>query len=164
MAVAKAINKVSDLLDKICSVILVAMLAGMVLTTSLQIICRVFFTALSWSEEVTRYLLVWSTFLGAGCVYKKGGHISVTFAQEKLPQKLQKVAQVLVHLLCGALFAIAVYYGFKYMDKQGTQLSAALRIPMSLMYMAIPLGCGALLLHAFDAIIQIFVKKEVAGE
>ena len=83
MAVAKAINKVSDLLDKICSVILVAMLAGMVLTTSLQIICRVFFTALSWSEEVTRYLLVWSTFLGAGCVYKKGGHISVTFAQEK---------------------------------------------------------------------------------
>lgn len=164
MAVARAINKVSDLLDKICSVILVAMLAGMVLTTSLQIICRVFFTALSWSEEVTRYLLVWSTFIGAGCVYKKGGHISVTFAQEKLPQKLQKVAQVLVHLLCGALFAIAVYYGFKYMDKQGTQLSAALRIPMSLMYMAIPLGCGVMLLHAFNAIIQIFVKKEAAGE
>ncbi|HCJ59097.1 TRAP transporter small permease [Lutispora sp.] len=164
MAVARAINKVSDLLDKICSVILVAMLAGMVLTTSLQIICRVFFTALSWSEEVTRYLLVWSTFIGAGCVYKKGGHISVTFAQEKLPQKLQKGAQILVHLLCGALFAIAVYYGFKYMDKQGTQLSAALRIPMSLMYMAIPLGCGVMLLHAFNAIIQIFVKKEAAGE
>lgn len=160
MAVAKAINKVSDLVDKICSVILVAMLGGMVLTTSLQIICRVFFTALSWSEEVTRYLLIWSTFIGAGCVYKKGGHISVTFAQEKLPQKLRKAAQILVHLLCGALFAIVVYYGFKYMGKQGTQLSAALRIPMNLMYMAIPIGCGVMLLHTFNAIIQIFVERE----
>ena len=164
MAVVKAINKVSDLVNKACSVILVALLAGMVLTTSLQIICRVFFNALSWSEEVTRYFLVWTTFIGAGCVYKKGGHISVTFAQEKLPHNLQKVSQVLVHLLCGAFFAIAVYYGFKYMGKQGTQLSAAMRIPMSRMYMAIPIGCGVMLLHTINAITQIFVEKEVAKQ
>lgn len=162
MAVARAINKVSDLLDKACSVIVVALLAGMVLVTTMQIICRVFFDALTWSEEVARYLLVWSTFIGAGCVYKKGGHISVLIAQELLPKKLRKLVQVLVHLLCGAFFAIAVYYGFRYMSLQGRQLSAALRIPMRLMYMAIPVGGGVMLLHAFNAIIQIFVREEVA--
>ncbi|KUO67884.1 MAG: hypothetical protein APF77_12220 [Clostridia bacterium BRH_c25] len=164
MAVARAINKASDLVDKACCVIVVVLLAGMVLVTSAQIICRVFFSALSWSEEVARYLLVWSTFIGAGCVYKKGGHISVLVAQELLPSKLRKPLQILVHVLCGAFFMLAVYYGFKYTGKQGTQLSAALRIPMSLMYMAIPVGSGVMLVHAFNAIIQIFVAKEVAEQ
>lgn len=162
MAVVKAINKASDLVDKLCCIIVVVLLASMVFVTSVQIICRVFFSALSWSEEVARYLLVWSTFIGAGCVYKKGGHISVLIAQELLPHKLRKMVQILVHLLCGTFFAIAVYYGFKYMNMQGTQLSAALRIPMRLMYLAIPVGCSVMLLHAFNAIIQLINAKEVA--
>lgn len=164
MAVVRVINKVSDLVDKVCSAILVALLIGMVITTSLQIICRVFFSALSWSEELTRYFLVWSTFIGASCVYKKGGHISVTFVQEKLPSKLQKMFQILVHLLCGAFFVIMVYYGFKYMGRQGTQLSAAMRIPMNRIYMAIPVGGSVMLLHAFNAIINILAEKEVAKQ
>lgn len=164
MAFPKAINKVSDLVDKVCCIIVVVLLAGMVLVTSAQIICRVFFSALSWSEEVARYLLVWSTFIGAGCVYKKGGHISVLIVQELLPTKLRKLVRTLVHVLCGVFFLLAVYYGFKYMGKQGTQLSAALRIPMSLMYMAIPVGSSVMLLHAFNAIIQLFVGKEVVEQ
>jgi len=162
MAIARAINKISDFVDSLCSVILVVLLAGMVLVTSAQIICRVFFSALSWSEEVARYLLVWSTFIGAGCVYKRGGHISVLVVQDLLSLKLQKLVKILVHVLCGAFFVLAVYYGFKYTGKQGTQLSAALRIPMSLMYMAIPVGSGVMLIHAFNSIIQIFTAQEVA--
>ncbi|NLM42399.1 MAG: TRAP transporter small permease [Clostridiales bacterium] len=164
MAVVRVINKVSDLVDKVCSAILVALLIGMVFTTSLQIICRVFFSALSWSEELTRYFLVWSTFIGASCVYKKSGHISVTFVQERLPRKLRKAAQILVHLLCGAFFVIIVYYGFKYMDRQGNQLSAAMRIPMNRMYMAIPVGGSVMLLHALNAIVNILVDKGVAEQ
>lgn len=162
MIIVKAVNKISDIVDKVCSVLIVALLAGMVLVTSAQIICRVFFNALSWSEEVARYLLVWSTFIGAGCVYKKGGHISVLIVQDLLPAGLRKAARVLVHILCGALFVLAAYYGFKYMGRQGSQLSAALRIPMSLMYMAIPVGSIVMLVHAVNAILQIFVGKEVA--
>ncbi|MGI6235822.1 MAG: TRAP transporter small permease [Christensenellales bacterium] len=162
MAVAKVINKASDLVDAACQVIVVALLAAMVLVTSAQIICRVFFSALSWSEEVARYLLVWSTFIGAGCVYKKGGHISVLIVQELFPHKLRRFVQTLVHLLCSIFFAIAVYYGFRYMKMQGTQLSAALHIPMRLMYMAIPVGSSVMLLHAFDAILKLFTIKEVA--
>ncbi len=162
MAVAKVINKVSDLVDAVCCAIVVALLAAMVIVTSAQIICRVFFNALSWSEEVARYLLVWSTFIGAGCVYKKGGHISVLIVQELLPHKIRKLMQILAHLMCSAFFFIAVYYGFKYMKIQGTQLSAALHIPMRLMYMAIPIGSSVMLLHALNAILQLLTKEEVA--
>lgn len=160
MAVAHAVHKISDFANKICSILCILMLVAMVLVTGMQIICRVLFTALSWSEEMTRYLLVWSTFIGGGIVYKNAGHISVTLLQDHCPHIFQKVLKILVHLVCGVFCTIAVYYGFKYMRMQGNQLSAALRIPMRYMYMAVPAGCLVIDLHIVDAILQLLVKKD----
>ncbi len=164
MTVAKVINRTSDLVYKICCVIVVALLGAMVAVTSLQIICRVFFNALSWSEEVARYLLIWATFIGAGCVYKTGGHVSVSFLQDMLPEKTHIILQTVVHLLCSIFFIIATYYGIKYIGRQGGQLSAALRIPMRYMYAAIPINSFIMLLHAVNMIIQGFMPKEVTAQ
>ena len=162
VVIAKVIKKASDFVDMIGCVLLILSMAGMGFFTSLQIIARGFFTALSWSEELNRYLLVWSTFIGAGCVYKRGGHINVSFIQDKFKGKANKYVKILVHLICMAFFIIASYYGIIYMMKQGAQSSPALGIRMNLMYMAIPIGCGIMLLHALNAIIEILVTGEVA--
>ncbi len=160
MTVARIINRMSDLVHKICCVIVVVLIGAMVTVTFLQIICRVFFNALSWSEEVARYLLIWATFIGASCVYKTGGHVSVNFLQDMLPEKTHTALQTLVHLLCSIFFIIATYYGVKYIGRQGSQLSAALRIPMRYMYAAIPINNFIMLLHAVDMIIQGFMPKK----
>jgi len=160
MAGSNVIKKASDNLNKICTVLSVGLLGAMVVITFVQIICRVFFTALSWSEELARYLLVWSTFIGAGCVYKVGGHISVEVLQNLFPPTVRKLIRILVHVLCGILFAIAVVYGIKYMGMQGTQKSAALHIHMKYMYAAVPVGCGIMLIHAIGLITDILGEKE----
>lgn len=131
-----------------------AMLGIMVVVTGAQIVCRVFFTSLSWSEEATRYLLIWSTLLGAGCVYKHSGHISITVLQDLLPEKAKDVLQIVIHALCIVLFALIVFYGIKYFGKQGRQLSATMRLPMKYVYTCIPLGAGIMIVHAVDAVLQ----------
>ncbi len=160
MLIANTIHKISDFLDKVCSKLIIVILAIMVATTSLQIISRVFFSALSWSEELTRYLLVYLTFLGASSVYKKKGHISVLALQDLLPPGFKKYVSILVILLSGIFFTLATFYGLKYMGLQGSQLSAALRIPMKYIYMSIPLGFAIMILHSIDSIIKILTKKE----
>ena len=50
MALKKILSPVSDVLDKVCSVAIVIMLGLMVVITTAQIICRTFFTSLSWSD------------------------------------------------------------------------------------------------------------------
>ena len=135
-------------------VVIVAMLGIMVVVTGAQIVCRVFFTSLSWSEEAPRYLLSWSTLLGAGCVYKHAGHISITLLQDLLPEKAKDVIQILIHGLCILLFALIVFYGIKYFGKQGKQLSATMRLPMKYVYTCIPLGAGIMIVHGVDAVLQ----------
>ncbi len=159
--IANAVKRASDVIDRISCWLVVLTMGGMVFFTALQIIFRVYLQALSWSEEVVRYLLVWSTFIGAGCVYKRAGHINVTFIQDFFKGKAKKFIQLLVQLLNSIFFAAAVYYGIQYMEKQGSQVAAALPIPMSLMYMAIPVGFGILLLHSVSALVEAGTNKGV---
>ena len=159
MAFVKGFHKLSDVLDTICSYIIVVMLGAMVVITGAQIVCRMAFTALSWSEEATRYLLVWSSFLGASCVYKHSGHISITFVQDMVPAALSKVLKLLVHVVCTILFVVVIIYGMKYFGKQGNQLSAAMRLPMKYIYLCIPVGCGFMLVHAVDAVLGLLFGK-----
>ena len=161
MGLLNVFKKASDGLNKICIIISVVLLGGMVVVTSAQIICRVFFTALSWSEELARYLLIWSTFIGAGCVYKSKGHISIDIVQNLFKHNRKKVLKIIVQLLCIILFIIAIVYGFRYMILMGSQKSAALLIPMKYMYLAIPIGCSIMCIHAICLLLEEIFEKEV---
>lgn len=156
------LNKISDWLNKICMVISVSLLAAMVIVTTVQIICRVFFTALSWSEELARYILVWFTMLGAGCVYKTGGHISITAVQDMLPERLKAYSDALVHILCSIFFLVIFIYGIKYMGMLGAQKSASIAVQMKYIYLAIPLGSIIMFFHSVTGALNGLTKK--AGE
>lgn len=165
MIIVQLIHKLSDFIDKLMEYVIVAMLGIMVVVTGAQIVCRVFFTSLSWSEEATRYLLIWSSMYGAGCVYKHSGHISISILQDLLPYKPRKALQILVHLLCMSVFALITVYGIQYYGKQGGQLSPTMRLPMRYVYLCIPTGAAIMLLHALDAVLQNFLQligKEAA--
>ena len=143
----KLLTAVSYALDKICSVAIVLMLGAMIVITGAQIICRTWFTALSWSDEVTRYLLIWSTFLGATVVYRHNGHISVTLLQDAVSPKVAKVLRVLVHAICFALFTVLLYYSTLYCLKL-KKTATAMPIKMNYIYACIPVSMGIMMLHA----------------
>ena len=171
MMLVHGIHKLSDILDKLMEVVIVFMLGAMVVITGAQIVFRIFFTSLAWSEEATRYLLIWSTLLGAGCVYKHAGHISIPLLQDLLPEKAKDVIQILIHGLCillhglcGVLFILVVWYGIQYFGRQGKQLSPAMRLPMRYVYTCIPIGCGIMAFHALDAIVGSLMDLFGKGE
>ena len=145
--IKKILTPISDVLDKVCSAAIVFMLGAMVIITGAQIICRTWFTALSWSDEVTRYLLIWSTFLGATVVYRHNGHISVTLLRDALKPSAAKVLRVLVHAICFALFAVLMYYSTLYCMKL-KKTATAMPIKMKYIYSCIPVSMGIMMLHS----------------
>lgn len=146
-AIKKILTPVSNLLDTVCSAAIVFMLGAMVIITGAQIICRTWFTALSWSDEVTRYLLIWSTFLGATVVYRHNGHISVTLLQDAVSPKLAKALRVLVHVICFVLFAVLFHYSSLYCMKL-KKTATAMPIKMKYIYSCIPVSMAIMMIHA----------------
>lgn len=155
------LDKVSEWLDKLCGVLIVIMLGAMVVITTAQIICRTWFTALTWSDEVTRYLLIWSTFLGATCVYRHGGNIAITFVQDMLPKKIAKALRVLVHVICLALFAVLLNYGIRYVGKLN-KTATSLPIKMKYIFVCVPVSMGVCMVHALRLAMDE-AAKEVKG-
>jgi TRAP-type C4-dicarboxylate transport system permease small subunit len=156
------INSVSGVIDKWVNYLVVGLIGGMVLVTTLQVIFRVFFTALSWTEEASRYLLVWSTFFGATLAYKRGSHIAITFAINKFPHKIKIGISVLSYLLSIVFFLAVSYYGFQMIKMQTWQISPAMSIPMKYVYLGIPVSLMIMVVHAVDGITAAL--REYAGK
>ncbi len=135
-------------------------LAAMIVVTTLQIVFRVAFDAISWSEELARYLLVWTTFLGATLAYQRGSHIAVTVLVDRLPRPGRRLARVLAHAAALAFFVVVLAVGVRYMALQGFQVSASLRVPMPWVYAVIPGSAAVMGLYALVDLIDALVGRD----
>ena len=150
--VNRFITKLSNTIDRAMVGMVFLIVAAMVIVTTLQVVFRVAFNALTWSEELSRYLLVWGTFFGATLAYKRGNHIAVTFIIDFFPTRLRVWFNVLTYLLSLAFFVIVAQQGMNMITMQIFQVSPALQIPMRYVYWSIPLSCGIMILHTFAGI------------
>ena len=139
--------RLSDSVNRVSEMVLFGMMLAMIAVTTLQIVCRLFFDALIWSEELTTYLLVAASLLGAAVAFKRGSHIAVTFVVHKLPSPLQKGAAFLVQTVGIVFFAVIAFYGAELMNSEAQQTTPAMGISMTWIYAIYPLIGGIILLH-----------------
>jgi TRAP-type C4-dicarboxylate transport system permease small subunit len=133
--------------NTVSEVVLFGMILAMVGVTTLQIVCRIFFDALIWSEELTTYLLVASSLLGAAVGFKKGSHIAVTFLVNKLPEGPRKAVSMFVQCVSVFFFAVVAFYGAELMKSEAMQTTPAMGISMTWIYLMYPVIGGIILLH-----------------
>lgn len=64
-------NKISRILENSLNIIMATALAIMVVLVFGNVVLRYFFNSgITWSEEMSRYLFIWLTFLGAIGAFK----------------------------------------------------------------------------------------------
>jgi TRAP-type C4-dicarboxylate transport system permease small subunit len=116
---------------------IVTILAVMVAAAMGQVVSRYVFNApLVWSEELSRYLFIWLSFLGAWYAWIEREHLGFDMLPDFLPKPLVPVLRVLVEALV-LLFAIAsMYYGQRILPVSARQPSAVLRVPMVWIYVS----------------------------
>lgn len=139
--------RASERLNLASERLLFVLVLAMIFFTTLQVVTRVFFTALSWTEEITCFLLVAASLVGTAVGFRRGSHIAVTFVTERLPARGRKSLAVLVHLLGIAFFGVVAIYGVLLMQTEARQISPALEIPMVWVYAMFPVVGGLVILH-----------------
>ena len=88
--------------------LLVLALAAMVAMVFGNVVLRYAFdSGITVSEELSRFLFVWLTFLGAVAVMRQGGHLGFDLAVRALPRAGRQACRILSDLLmlgCCAVF------------------------------------------------------------
>lgn len=150
----QGLKKFSDTLNVIIRILTIAAFSLMVVVTFMQIIYRfVLLKPIPWSEELARYLFVWITFLGSGVAVKNKGHVGVELVIDRLPKKLRKISLIIAFIVCVVFCILMVTNGVTMVQRTMNQRSAAMSMPMSYAYIAIPIG---FILMAMNFLVHIF--------
>jgi len=114
--------------------------------------------SIEWAEEVSRHMMIWLTFLGAGPVLRYGGHIAVDNLQDSLPQRAAVAVRVLIAVLLLGFFGFMVWYGVLYVQRSQFQTTAATQISFAWVYAAMPIG-GVLLIAHWLFIVRGYLRE-----
>ena len=144
---------------------LILLLAAMAVIIFVNVALRYLTSqSLEWAEEVSRHMMIWLTFLGAGPVLRYGGHIAVENLQDALPSKLAVAMRAVVAALLFGFFGFMVWFGWLYMQRTQFQMTAATQIPFSYIYSAMLIG-GVLLIVHWLLIVRRYVNvREFASD
>ena len=143
------------IIDKIIEVMCTAIMGYMVLAVCWQVITRfVLKNPSTVTEEILRYLLVWTTMVGGVYAYGRRKHLSINMLAKKLPPRAQKLLDIFVQAVVIAFCVVVMIVGdLRLVETTFDQISSALRLPMPYVYASILVG-GVLII--FYAIIFIF--------
>ncbi len=127
--------------------LLTLLLIGISSVMIIQVISRYCFNySLSWSDEISRYFLVWSGFLSVSFCVKKRISIKIEQVQNALPERAVPWLKMLRHTIVFLFCIIMIPYAFAYVQQTiaNGSTSPALQIPLYYIQSA-PLVCFVLL-------------------
>ncbi len=133
-------RRATSLYGQILSLLLVISVAILVIPVSLQIFSR--FTEIIpryiWTEEMARFLFVWSIMLGANLGVREGTHFTVDI----FPQ-LGKRAEALMTLVSGvfilAFAFVFLWWGIEFTQFAVNRISELAELPLWLIHVAWPI-------------------------
>ena len=141
-----------------------------VLTIAIQVMSRIFAYSTPWTEELSRFLFIWTAFLGMATGFRSGDHPRVEFLLTRLPRWLATPMRLLTPVCAAVFFGIAGWYGYELMQQQvrfGEQ-SPAMGIGMWAITLPIVLGSLLSILGSFTSAfdrsesVQVPASDEVA--
>ena len=150
--------------------LMVVLLIAMTLIMGIQVFARYALGAsLSWSEEITRYLFIWSGFISVSYCTKKCISIKIEQFVAIFPRRGQAMFKVVNHTLELALFFYLIPYAFLYLKSavDSGQVSPACGIPMYLIQSFTVISfvlCCIRLIQKFIQRVEIITGKREAEE
>jgi TRAP-type C4-dicarboxylate transport system permease small subunit len=138
--------------------------AFIIVIAFLQVIMRVVVNnSLSWSEELVRYVYIWLCWVGVSLAERRNEHIQLTFITDMFPQKVQKVINICVSLILVVLSCWLIYQGLMlvFTLRETGAASVALKIPMHLVYLSMPVG---MLLFGIRVVVKLIHQLRDFGK
>lgn len=149
-------EKAFGFIDKALNGFLMLLMAAIVVVVTWQVITRFLMTQpSSYTEELSRFFLIWIAILGSAYAFRTGAHLGLDLITEKLEDTARHRTAIVANLLCfGFAASVMVFGGLKLMllTLELNQTSSSLGIKMGYVYTVVPLSGALICLYALKNI------------
>lgn len=155
--------KVKLFLDQFIQVLIALLMALMVINVTWQVFSRyVMGDPSSFTDELSRFMMIWLGLAGAAYVSGKNGHLAIDILPEKLKGNKLLTLQLFIHSMVVFFGLVIMIWGggnLVYITQTLQQKSATLQIPLSWIYGIIPVsGVLVVFYHTFH-MVQLIKNK-----
>ena len=157
-------KKVYMYMEKILHILLAVLLVCMVSIVMAQVIARyVFSSPITWSEEMVRYLFIWSVMTGAIAAMAKDTHLNVDLFSEKISPKARIIRDTVIRAVVCAYLVCLALGGWLIFNQVLSQFSATMRISMAIPYSSIGICAAVMVIQEIYFVIRN-LKKLIGRE
>ena len=145
--------------------LLLAVMA-MVVAIGVQVISRVLNHSEPWTEELSRFLFIWTAFLGMATGFRTGEHPRVDVFVLMLPARVSRGLRFLTPVCALMFFGIAGWYGYTLLLQQLSfgETSPAMGVGMWIVTLPIVIGSLLSIVGAFVAAFLDHEEEDFSGE
>ena len=153
------LKALDDYLEETILIILLVTMTGVM---GIQIVSRyVFQNSLTWSEELVRYMFVWSAFLGIPFCIKHGLSIKVDQFRNLFPIPLQKILMYIDKIIIFFLFLVMFIYSCLVVKASylSGQTSPAMQIPMWMVQISVCISSLLSMIRSIQNLLNLLTGK-----
>jgi TRAP-type C4-dicarboxylate transport system permease small subunit len=133
---------------------------GVLLITN--VFARTFFQSIYFAEEVSKFLVMLTTFAGVSYAVRKARHIRMGAFLDAMPEKMEKVFIIIISIISAVVMGIMTWFSYQYLMNAMDMghMTPALRVPKWTFYVIIPIGFGLACIQYVRTVIKNFTEKE----
>jgi TRAP-type C4-dicarboxylate transport system permease small subunit len=142
--------------------ILVFCVASLGILLITNVFARTFFQSIYFAEEVSKFLVMLTTFTGVSYAVRKARHIRMGAFLDAMPQTMEKVFIIIISMVSAVVMGIMTWFSYQYLMNAMDMghMTPALRVPKWTFYVIIPIGFGLACIQYIRTIIKNFTEKE----
>lgn len=156
-------RKFFRIVDTLTNSMVYLLLSVMVLNTAVSVFFRyIVNNSISWSEEVSRYLMIWLGFFGMSLATRDRDHVNITFVVGLMPPKVRRAIRYLADVVVIVFLAILIVTSIRQIAGSAGETTAALVIPMAIPLASVTAGGCLMLLQAIRRTVSM-VREDIAA-
>ena len=144
---ASAFDRTSEFL---CCALVVALLGCVALGAATRSLGE----PLIWTDELSRFLMVWLAVFGWIVASRKRIHVRIRFFQDKLPERAHRATELVIQSAMTLFGALVMAYSVGLVGKNHDLEATSLPISMAWMYAPMVLGGAITALQGASEVIQ----------
>ncbi len=158
-------NKVLTYLLNLDLVIAGIFLVLLIIITFFGVLMRYLFNnPFIWQEEIQLWCFIWIVFFGSGAAFRNGSHVAIEILVDFMSPFVQKIIDIIIYIIVMYVLYYFMIHGstlVKQLINSG-RTTNILDVPYPIIYGALPVGCGLMMINYTAVILKTLFFKDIA--